>query len=320
MGALFSFLALNAFECAACAGLSCLASLLNYTLSQASRAGHLLIIFVTFMAAIVIAKSYENNLDKYFLHFDINLFSGCGNGIVDDCIFRQLIYRASFSLVLLFSLLAVTSYLFEFLDKGMWILKFSAALGAFVGFWWVDNSVFTVWSDVARVLSFFWLLAQGLLFLDFAHESHDVLMAVADDDMRERGTAREVYALYIFLSAGFLTCSGVGLGYLFKDHSGCSEGLVFTIITLLMGVILTLISLLTAVNKGLLTPCLMFAYSVFFCWYAMVSSPNRKCLSVSHGNSTWATDTVLWICHLPPINFVIVLHCLTEAGNWWQIF
>lgn len=294
MGALVSFLALNAFECAACAGLSCLASLLNYTLSQASRAGHLLIIFVTFMAAIVIAKSYENNLDKYFLHFDINLFSGCGNGIVDDCIFRQLIYRASFSLVLLFSLLAVTSYLFEFLDKGMWILKFSAALGAFVGFWWVDNSVFTVWSDVARVLSFFWLLAQGLLFLDFSHVSHDILMAVADDDMRERGTAREVYAFFILLSAGFLTCSGVGLAYLFKDHSGCSEGLAFTIITLIMGVILTLISLLTTVNKGLLTPCLMFAYSVFFCWYAMVSSPNPKCTSGSHA----AKDRVMRTCYL----------------------
>jgi uncharacterized membrane protein len=302
MGALVSFLALNAFECAACAGLSCLASLLNYTLSQASRAGHLLIIFVTFMAAIVIAKSYENNLDQFFLHAGINLSSGCPS---NDCVFRQLMNRASFSLVLLFSLLAVTSYFFEFPNKSMWVLKFSAALGAFVGFCWVDNRVFTVWSDVARVLSFFWLLAQGLLFLDFAHESHDVLMAVADDDMRERGTAREVYALYIFLSAGFLTCSGVGLGYLFKDHSGCPEGLAFTIMTLLMGVILTLISLLTAVNKGLLTPCLMFAYSVFFCWYAMVSSPNQQCLS---GHSNWAKDTVLWICHLPPIYFVVVLY------------
>jgi Serine incorporator (Serinc) len=308
MGALVSFLALNAFECAAFAGLSCLASLLNYTLSQASRAGHLLIIFVTFMSAIVIAKSYENNLDQYFLHAGINLSSGCRSSMINDCVFRQLMYRASLSLVTLFSLLAVTSYFFEFPNKGMWVLKFSAALGSFVGFCWVDNRVFTVWSDVARVLSFFWLLAQGLLFLDFAHESHDVLMAVADDDLRERGTAREVYALYILLSAGFLTCSGVGLGYLFKDHSGCPEGLAFTVITLLMGLILTLISLLTAVNKGLLTPCLMFAYSVFFCWYAMVSSPNEKCLSESYGNSTWAKDKVLWTCLLSHVDVVFVLN------------
>lgn len=293
MGALVSFLALNAFECAACAGLSCLASLLNYTLSQASRAGHLLIIFVTFMAAIVISKSYENNLDLYFNHAGIDLTSGCG-GTIRDCVFRQLIYRASFSLVLLFSLLAVTSYFFEFPNKGMWILKFTAALGSFVLFWWVDNSVFTVWSDAARVLSFFWLLAQGLLFLDFSHESHDILMAIADDDMRERGTAREVYAFYILLSAGFLTCSGVGLAYLFKDHSGCPEGLAFTIVTLLMGVILTLTSLLATVNKGLLTPCLMFAYSTFFCWYAMISNPNPKCTA----GSNQVKDRVLLTCYL----------------------
>lgn len=292
MGALVSFLAFNAFECAACAGLSCLASLINFTLSQASRTGHLLIIFVTFMAAIIIAKSYPNNLDQYVAHVDINLFSGCGKPDVDDCVYRQLIYRASFSLILLFSLLAVTSYFFEFANKGMWILKFTAALGTFVGFWWVDNSVFSLWADVARFLSFFWLLAQGLLFLDFAHEIHDVFMVSADDDMRARGTAREVYGLYILLSVGFLVCSGVGLGYLFNDHCRCQEGLAFTIVTLLMGVLLTVISLLSTVNKGLLTPCLMFAYSVFFCWYAILSSPNSKCASIR--DDTYTKDKV-WL-------------------------
>ena len=242
-----------------------------------ARFGHLLIILTTFILAIVLGRSYPDKVDEYQLYTKINLSTGCNVDNIDECIYRQLIYRASFSLACLFTLLAILSYFAEFFNKGLWIIKFGIAIGAFIGFWWVDNDVFSGWAEVARVLSFFWLLIQGLLFLDFAHDSHDMLMAAADDDINTRGSAKEVYSIYIFLSLGFLTCSGVGLGYLFKDYAGCQLGLFYTILTLLMGVLLMIVSLLNTVNKGLLTPSLMFAYSVFLCWYALLSSPSISC-------------------------------------------
>ena len=260
-----------------CVGCSCFSYAFNSTLASATRIGHLLIIVTTFVLAIVLGRSYPDKVNGYQSYTKINLSKGCAVDDIDECIYRQLIYRASFALVLLFSTLAILSYFFEFVNKGMWLLKFGIALSVFIGFWWVDNDLFSGWAEVARVLSFLWLLVQGLLFLDFAHDSHDMLMVAADDDLSTRGSAREVYGLYIFLSAGFLTCSGVGLGYLFKDYAGCQLGQFFIILTLLMGLILTAISLLNTVNKGLLTPCLMFAYSVFLCYYALLSSPNQSC-------------------------------------------
>lgn len=288
--AIASCFAINIAQTACCLGCSCLASIFSYTLSQAARVGHLLIIFTIFILAIVLGRSYPDKVDGYQSYTKISLSAGCSADDVNECIYRQLIYRASFSLVLLFSLLAVLSYVFESVNRGMWILKFAIAIGVFVGFWWVDNDVFSGWAEVARVLSFFWLLVQGLLFLDFAHDSHDMLMAAADDDLTTRGSAKEVYGVYIFLSLGFLTCSGVGLAYLFKEYSGCQLGMFFTILTLLMGVILTAVSLLNTVNKGLLTPCLMFSYSVFLCWYSLLSSPNLSCNPTA--NINWSEPQV----------------------------
>ena len=264
-------------------------SLINLSLSQASRIGHLMIIILVFSAAIILGKVYPDKIIVYGSYAKIVLVNGCDEGNY-DCIYNQLVYRASLSLVLLFSILSIGSYFFDFVNKGMWIMKFAVAIGSFVGFCWVDNMYFSGWAEAARVLSFAWLLIQGLLFLDLAHDSHDVLMAAADDDITNRGSAREVYGFYIFLSVGFLTCSAVGLGYLYGGHTGCQQSLWFTSVTLVMGVLLTVISLLNTVNKGLLTPCLMFAYSVFLCWYALLSSPDENCHTSKYG--MWAKADV----------------------------
>lgn len=265
-------------SCAVSLGCTCLSSMLNFTLSQATRLGHLLIIVSTFAFAILLGLNYPDKINGYYSSITkINLTNGCNVGNIDECIYRQLIYRASFSLILLFTLLAIFTYSFEFADKNLWILKFGVANGVFIAFFWVDNSVFSGLAELARVLSFLWLLVQGLLFLDFSHDSHDMLMAAAEEEERSEGSARVLYGVYIFLSVIFLTCSAVGLAYLFRDYTDCQLGMFFTILTLLMGLFLTVVSLLNTVNKGLLTPCLMFAYSVFLCWYALLSSPDQRC-------------------------------------------
>jgi hypothetical protein len=74
------------------------------------------------------------------------------------------------------------------------------------------------------------------------------------------------YIFYIGVSLSALAAAIIGLIYLFMDYTGCELGMFFVILTLIVGVITTFVSLLDTVNKGLLTPCLMFAYSVFMCW------------------------------------------------------
>ena len=91
-------------------------------------------------------------------------------------------------------------------------------------------------------------------------------MASADESDKGGSDARLWYGLYLFLSICGLVAAIVGLVYLFSDYSGCGIGMFFTVFTLVMGLLTTIISLLNVVNKGLLTPCLMFSYTVFMCW------------------------------------------------------
>lgn len=173
MGALVSCVALNLCECAACTACSCLTSIVNATLSQMVRFAHLLIIFTTFTFAIILGSSYPDEINGYSSQYTtINLADGCSSQYENECIYRQLIYRASFSLVLLFILLAMFSACSEYVNKGLWPLKFAIAICVFIGFWWGSNTFFSGWAEAARIISFFWLLVQALLLFDFAYDIH----------------------------------------------------------------------------------------------------------------------------------------------------
>jgi hypothetical protein len=74
------------------------------------------------------------------------------------------------------------------------------------------------------------------------------------------------YMAYLGVAFAAFFAAILGLVYLFLDYTGCQLGMFFTVLTLIMGVLLTITSLLDSVGRGLLTPCLMFAYSVFMCW------------------------------------------------------
>lgn len=273
MGAFVSCIAFNLCECAACMACSCCSSVINATLSQAARFGHLLVLLLTFILAIILGKSYPNDINGYNYYTKVDLTSDCSEDYQENCIYRQLIYRASFSLCLLFFLLSILSYYFDYVNKSFWIVKFGFAIGVFIAFWWADNSFFNGWAEFCRVVSFIWLLIQGLLLIDFSHDIHDIFMAQTDSN-NESSTP---YIIYVTVSVCALFLAILGLVYLFMDYTGCDLGMFFTILTLLVGVITTIISLLDSVSRGLLTPCFLFAYSVFMCWYALLSHPDTSC-------------------------------------------
>ena len=91
------------------------------------------------------------------------------------------------------------------------------------------------------------------------YQSTDVIMRNAEEAERDGQESRIYYVSYLFMSLAGLTAAIVGLVFLFRDYAGCGLGLFFIIFTLICGVITTIISLLNVVNKGLLTPCIMFA-------------------------------------------------------------
>lgn len=241
---------------------------MNGLLAGAARIGHVLIVATVFSLAAILGTQCANDVNGYKSYTSVDLTSTCNTADTETCIYRQLMYRASFALFLLFVLLAGITSLSEYANRSLWPLKMGFAVSLFVGFWWADNDFFNGWAEFTRAFSFVWLLFQGLLLIDFAHDCHDVIIAKADEqENQEEGGGRKWLAFYLFLSLGFLAAAGYGLAELFMNYSGCSLGMFFIVVTVIFGVISTIASLTNQVNKGLLTPCIMFAYSVFMCWY-----------------------------------------------------
>lgn len=268
MGAMLSCAAINLCECAACMACSCCSSIISATLAQAARFGHMLIIFVVFCLAIVLGQGYTGSINGYNYYTQIDLSGGCDSAYEKECMYRQLIYRASFALVILFVILAIGSAASDYVNRSLWVLKFGLAIGLFIAFWWADNGFFNGWAETARVISFIWLLIQGLLLLDFSHDIHDLMMPAVPEGEDESVTNKIMYLLFSF--CGFFAAL-LGLVYLYLDYAGCGIGKFFISLTLIMGVLTTITSMLDSVGRGLLTPCLMFAYSVFMCWYVNIS-------------------------------------------------
>lgn len=194
-------------------------------------------------------------------------------------------------------------------------LKLLIGVGIFISFWWVSNSVFDDWVEVTRYISIFWLISQGLIFLDLAHDMHDLLMGTEAGDSDAQ---RSRFANYIGLSLAALAAAILGLVYLFQDYTGCQLGMFFAVLTVIVGVIATLISILDVVNKGVLTPLLMFAYSVFMCWYALLSNPNMSCNPNANTNDSDSKVTsVVVVC---TITMAVVVYVVVNGSVILNVF
>jgi hypothetical protein len=273
----------------------------------------MLVVVVTLVLAVILGLGTPNSFAENNEYTGLQLTSGCSGEYQDNCIYRQLVYRASFSLSVVFTVLAVFVYCSDYSNRSFWVIKFASAIGFFIALWWGDNSFFSGWAEATRVFSFLWLLVQGLLFIDFAHDAHDIMMKETDD-------AENYFpqVVYLTLSGGSMAAVIVGLVFLFKDYTGCDMGMFFTVTTLVVGVITTVLSVLDSVNKGLLTPCLVFAYSVFMCWYALLSNPNEACNPTAGDEHGGAIDTSIAV--VASVSATIVLYCVVNGTRIVNVF
>ena len=316
MGGIASCMALTVCECACCCACGCLKSVFNATMAQVTRLAHVFILISLFVFAIILGQSHPNDLNEYNEFSGLNLEEGCNENYTSECIYRQLIYRASFVLFLLFFFLAVGNVFSEQVNRSFWVVKFAFAFCVFFGLWWGDNSFFSGWSQFSRIFSFFWLLVQAILFLDFAYDLHEVIMF---QDSEAEGS-KKWRIFYLVLGAGFIALSMTGIGYLYADYSDCGVGSFFTSVCLIFGVVGIAISMLDRVSRGFLPPCIMFAYSTFLVWYALLSSPDDGCNPDANTNDgmcacafiyTWIKLRFLKYKIGEKENAMIIISCLT---------
>lgn len=306
---IFTLMASSMVECACCLGLSCFASIFSASLSNMARFGHFLMLFTLFTLAVIIGLYLPDKINQYNDLTGLHLLDGCDADYKDNCFYRQMIYRASFSLAIMFAFLMILAGASDAINRGLWIPKFVLSILLFASLFWVDNVVFDYWAEICRIASFFWLLVQGLVLIDFGSDLHDILMpATAADD-----ESRMPYIMYLLASLTALAPAVTGLVFLFSDYTSCDLGMFFTVLTLVMGILTAIISITDCVGRGILTPCLLFSYSVFMCWYALLSNPNELCnpSAKQTDDASQNTSVVVVSC----VSSAVLLYCVFNGSR-----
>ena len=123
---------------------------------------------------------------------------------------------------------------------------------------------------------------------------------------------------YVVLALGFLACASAAFAVIFDQFSGCATGHAFAVITVVLTVVQAIISMLSVVNRGILTPCFMMAYAAFMCWYALLSSPDVECNASADVNLSDEKYTGIIVVSI--ISLVTLLFCVINGTLLMQIF
>ena len=65
---------------------------------------------------------------------------------------------------------------------GCWLFKTIFVLIVFIGTLWIDNYYFTIYSEISRIISVFFLIYQALLMLVVAYKINELLVSNAEND------------------------------------------------------------------------------------------------------------------------------------------
>ncbi|TMW58534.1 hypothetical protein Poli38472_010093 [Pythium oligandrum] len=244
------------------------------------------------------------------------------------CFGNQMVYRMSFSLGCFFVMTAVLSCA---ASRGcenaccLMCVQLPVYFFIVVGSLFIPNSSFETYVDVARLASSFFIILQIVIIVDWAYNVRDFLLdqmeaASHDEEARQAlltsdydnlslteksssATAWEAayIAIVFVLGAG----STAAIVIMFKWFSGCDLNVAFIILTIFAAVVITVLSVLSWVNVGLLPAAAVTAYLVMMCYQAVHSNPDETCTGTDlstispHGksvllNATLAALTITW--------------------------
>lgn len=254
---------------------------------------------------IVIGGSYNASMASALAHqtaqmgFDYwNERSSCGpahhNGLVICCanvcggVFA--VYRFSFSLCLFFAFLLLctlgTTTFGARAHRGFWFLKLFVLLALVFSSIYVDNSAMATYREVARYASFFFLIIQAYLLIDFGYGLNNWLADLDEKDADYDGfctykmglIAISIITYAVSITLWILEANWFGA-------SGCAPQQTMIALTIVFNVFLSLISCTKYCPHGtLLVSSIITAYTTFELYSALASHPDAHC-NASSGSS-----------------------------------
>lgn len=281
----------------------------------ATKFSHTLLIALTLFLANLLGETATDEIDQTPF---IEMGDSCAAGFKDECLKNQIVYRAMTGLVILF---AATTLLVSFspeVDKSFWPLKYAFVFLFMTLTWYGKDGFFNFMAEVARVFSFFWLVVQAILVFDLSFGLHEYINAKVEERERELQSSTPFKVLYLVLSAASLTCTFVGIGYMYSDYADCSFSQFLITVSFLFIVSSTIVSISDRAMVGLLPPCITSAYLTLLCWYALLSYPSTDCNPTAGVSSSKDQTTATVIMSL--LSLLILFYCAWNGTKILYIF
>lgn len=191
---------------------------------------------------------------------------------------------------------------------------FTAFLLSVLFFVYAPSNLYTL--GIMRYSALVWLLIQGLVVIDIAHEVHLYIIKRAELAYNFRGlpASKPWYTLHIVLSVILLLITATLIEMLIGHCGLCSENKIVIGITIWASILSTCYSLREQHNKGGLIPAIIATYATILCCSALLSNPDTLCTSMSTEGSNediyryTAKAIVNWLLLLT------VMACMTYAA------
>lgn len=302
MGCVLSCLACSAASCCVNATCTMCGKTTSCTKSTATRAVYVF----QFILVAVVAYLFSNWAYKWLEKVPVlrECISHNDPSSTDiSCYGALAVYRICFGLTLYHAAFAV--FLIGVphsrdwrasINDGWFPVKFVILCGLTAASFFIPNSFFAVYGWIMVVGAGFFIIIQLVLLIEFAYSWNESWLRKMEDEEMD-GTKKFFYML---LTATFtMLAAGVALtGVMYKlfGHSGCSLNLFFITFNLILGAAYCLLSISPRVREGrpssgLLQSAVIFLYSTYLVWSALMSSPDHTCNpfnSYSHGSKAFS--------------------------------
>ncbi|XP_033950539.1 serine incorporator 2 [Pseudochaenichthys georgianus] len=273
---------------ASCLLSSCCPSAFNSTITR--LAFSFLLLLGTLVSIIMILPGMEEHL-KQIPGFCLGGSSipGIENKVNCDIVVGyKSVYRMCFAMACFFFLFSIIMLRVRSskdprgaIQNGFWFFKFLILVGITVGAFFIPDGIFnTVWYYFGMVGSFFFIVVQLILLVDFAHSWNQSWLLKA-----EEGNSKFWYAALLTITVIFyaLAFSFVVVFYVYYTKpDDCTEHKVFISLNFIFCIIVSVVSILPKVqdaqpSSGLLQASFISLYTMYITWSAMSNNPNRNC-------------------------------------------
>jgi hypothetical protein len=280
MGCLISCLACSAASCCVNATCSMCGRVVSCTKSTATRG----IYVFQFVLVAVVAYFFSNWAYKWLE--EVPVLKECTTDESRSCYGALAVYRITFGLTIYHAVLALLLIGVQHsrdwragLNDGWFPVKFILLVGLTVAAFFIPNSFFAVYGWVMVVGAGLFIVIQLVLLIEFAYSWNESWLRKMEDEEMD-GNKR----FYYFLLTATFTLIGAsisltGVMYHLFGKSHCSLNIFFITFNLILGIIYCLLSIHPKVREGrpssgLLQSAVIFLYSTYLVWSALMSEPH----------------------------------------------